>query len=423
MSSERSSGWNIFSPFASFQRNARLLILAVFLDGMAVAFVQLFFNFFILARGYNLEFLGLANSLPAIAALTLGFPLGRFADRVGFRTSMLLGIAVSYAAFGAALFTSSPLVLLAAMALQGAGSTLFYLSVNPFLMKHSGSEERSLLFSINVGLQILAGAGGSLLAGQLPAGLMNLFKLAPGSAVSYQTVLLIGSVCGGLALVPLLLTKSIPPQGISSPAKVLAETDSWNPDEKRLLLRLVIPNLLIGSGAALLIPYLNLFLRQRFSVPDSLLGGIFSLSAVFTGFATLLSPWLAGRLGSKIRAVVATQAGSLIFLVILGFAPAFPVVGIAFFLRAGLMNMSIPLYSTFCMEKTVEGKRGVVSSLIQMALQGGWAIGPFISGFVQERWGFPPLFIATSILYAIAILWIGKFLFPIEKGSSAGAVG
>jgi MFS family permease len=418
MSSERSAGWNVFSPFASFQRNARLLILAVVLDGTAVAFSQLFFNFFILAKGYNREFLGLANSMPAVAALTLGFSLGHLADRAGFRTSMLLGIAVSYAAYGVALFTSSPLVLLAAMFLQGVGSTLFYLSVNPFLMKHSGSEERSLLFSINVGMQILAGAGGSLLAGQLPSVLMHVLNFLPGSAESYRAVLLLGSFCGATAFVPLLLAKSVPPRIPPAPAQNLPDARSWSMEEKRLLLRMIIPNLLIGSGAALLIPYLNLFFRQNFSVSDSLLGGMFSFSAVFTGLATLLSPWLAGRLGSKIRAVTATQTGSLIFLLILGFTPAFPAAAMAFFLRGGLMNMSVPLYSSFCMEKTAEGKRGVANSLIQMAWQGGWAVGPFLSGFVQERWGFPPLFVATGFLYAAAVVFIGKFLLPVEAAGS-----
>jgi predicted MFS family arabinose efflux permease len=108
----------------------------------------------------------------------------------------------------------------------------------------------------------------------------------------------------------------------------------------------------------------------------------------------------------------------LIFLLILGFTPLFPLAAAAFFLRGGLMNMSIPLYSSFCMEKTAEQKRGVASSVIQMAWQGGWAVGPFVSGFVQERWGFPPLFVVTGLLYAAAVALIGKFLLPVERGES-----
>jgi MFS family permease len=415
MSAGRSIPRTFFSPFALFQRNARLLLIAVLLDGIAVSGMMLFFNFFILARGYDVKFLGLVNSIPAATALVLGLPLGRYADRVGYRTGILLGFALSYSAFAVALIAPSQGILLAAMAFEGIGSTLYYLSINPFLMKHSGQEERSLLFSVNVGLQTLAGAVGSLLAGQLPGLFDLLLNLKSGSAGSYQMVLLFGLASGTLGLVPLFLTRTA---SNSTPAGVEEATHqdpAWTPQEKRLTVSLGIPNLLIGFGAALLIPYMNIFFRQRFATPDSLLGALFSLSAMITGLATVFSPWVAGRLGSKIRAVVVTQAGSLVFLILLGFSPVFPVTAAAFLARAALMNMSVPLYSAFCMERAPEGRRGAVNSVIQIAWQTGWAIGPFVSGFVQGRWGFTPLFIATSIFYSFAVVYIWRFLLPMER--------
>jgi MFS family permease len=417
MAFERASGLNSFQQFASFHRNARLLILAVFLDGMGFAFISLFFNFFILARGYSLGFLGLVNSMPAVTVLALGLTLGRLADRIGYRTSMMLGLAAAYSAYGIVLITSSPVVLVAAMAVQGAGSILYYLSVNPFLMKHSGAAERPLLFSANVGLQILAGAGGNLIAGLMPGWLATAWKIIPGSADSYRIVLLLGLICGLLALVPLFLLKSEPePQ--EPAARGAKPSAPWTALEKNRVFRMCLPNLMIGFGAALLIPYLNLFFRQRFSTPDSMLGVLFSLSAVFTGLATLLSPRLAERLGSKIRAVAVTQTGSLLFLLIMGFAPLFPAAAAAFFLRAGLMNMSVPLYSAFCMEKSPEEKRGAISSLLQIAWTTGWVAGPVISGFVQARMGFSPLFIATAIFYFAAIVINLQYLIPLEAEPS-----
>jgi MFS family permease len=413
MNRDPSSGGRFLQPFTSFQRNARLLILAVFLDGMAVAFVMLFFNFYILARGYDLGFLGLVNSVPAITVLALGIPLGHLADRIGYRMSMMLGIAVAYSAYGAVLFAPSPAILLAAMAVQGVGSILFYLSVNPFLMKHTGAAERPNVFSSNVALQILAGAGGNLIAGQLPALLKASWNIAPGSAESYRIVLFFGLMWGLLALIPLLLLKTLPPA--PAPAEERVSILSWNSGDKNRVFLMALPNLLIGFGAALLIPYLNLFFRQRFSISDSLLGVLFSISAVFTGLATLLSPQISKRLGSKIRAVIVTQTGSLVFLLLLGFTPFFPGAAAAFFLRAGLMNMSVPLYSAFCMESSPEGKRGVINSFLQVAWQAGWAVGPMISGFVQSSWGFPPLFIATGVFYAAAIAVNWRFLMPMEE--------
>jgi MFS family permease len=415
MSAGRPQPRTLFSPIALFQRNARLLLIAVFLDGIAVSGTMLFFNFFILARGYGVGFLGLVNSLPAAVALVLGFPLGRLADRVGYRTGIVAGFALSYSAFAVVLIARSAPVLLAAAVLQGVGGTLYYLSVNPFLMKHSGTEERPMLFSMNVGLQSLAGAVGSLLVGQLPGWLSHVLILTPGSAAAYQVVLLLGLGIGALGLIPLALIRRPPVMENPDANSEIRRNSTRIPEEKQSAIRMAIPLLLIGFGAALLMPYMNIFFRGRFSTPDPLLGVLFSLSAVLTGSATILAPWIAGRLGSKIRAVAFTQGASIVFLLLMGFSPAFSLAAGAFLTRAVLMNMSVPLYSMFCMERAPEGRQGAVSSVIQIAWQTGWAIGPFISGFVQGRWGFTPLFIATAIFYALAVTVIWRFFGSAER--------
>jgi MFS family permease len=416
MSAGSSPYRNAFSPLTLFQRNARLLLIAVFLDGIAVSGTTLFFNFFILARGYSLEFLGLVNSVPAAVALVLGLPLGRLADRVGYRTGILAGYAVSYLAFAVALAAPSPGVLLAARALQGAGSTLYYLSIYPFLLKHSGQEERSMLFSVNVGLQSLAGAVGSLLVGQLPGWLSQITNLAPGSAAAYGVVLFIGLGIGALGLIPLALTRRLPALQNPDANLEIHPNSASVPEEKQSAIRMAFPLLLIGFGAALLMPYMNVFFRGRFSTPDPLLGVLFSLSAVLTGAATMLAPWIAGRLGSKIRAVAFTQGASIGFLLLMGFSPVFLITAGAFLVRAVLMNMSMPLYSTLCMERAPEGRQGAVSSVIQIAWQTGWAVGPFVSGFVLGQWGFTPLFIATAVFYTLAVMVIWRFFGSAESG-------
>jgi predicted MFS family arabinose efflux permease len=79
------------------------------------------------------------------------------------------------------------------------------------------------------------------------------------------------------------------------------------------------------------------------------------------------------------------------------------------------MNMSAPLYSAFCMERTPEHSQGLVNSILNVAWNIGWAVGPFISGIVQERDGFTPLFITTAILYFVAIALIWSFFKNTEK--------
>ena len=41
----------------------------------------------------------------------------------------------------------------------------------------------------------------------------------------------------------------------------------------------------------------------------------------------------------------------------------------------------------------------MVTSIRNLAWNVGWAVGPYISGLVQQRWGFNPLFVNTAVLY------------------------
>ena len=103
-----------------------------------------------------------------------------------------------------------------------------------------------------------------------------------------------------------------------------------------------------------------------------------------------------------------TQGISLIFLFVLGFSPVLSLTIIAFLIRGTLMNMAVPLYSAFAMEQVKESEQATVNGVKELAWSAGWAVGPYISGVVQESHGFNPLFIFTGLLYsaAIGLTWL-----------------
>jgi MFS family permease len=169
------------------------------------------------------------------------------------------------------------------------------------------------------------------------------------------------------------------------------------------LIMLLIPPFLISWGAALLIPYLNLFFKQRFAVADATLGLIFAGLNVSAGVAALVGPLISTRIG-KIRTIALTQALSIPFLIALGFVPLLGVVVGAALVRQALFNMGSPLYDAFAMERTAEEARPTVIGLINGAYSVGYLVAPTISTFVQERYGFGPLFVATAVCYGLAVL-------------------
>lgn len=167
--------------------------------------------------------------------------------------------------------------------------------------------------------------------------------------------------------------------------------------------RYLVSPLLISCGAALLIPYLSLYFRQRYGAPDAALGLIFALIGVATGAATLLAPLLSARLG-KMGSVVLTQALAIPCLLLLGWAPLLWLAVPIAVARGALMNMAAPLYDAHAMERTAEPLRPLVIGLINGAFAAGYVVGPTISAEVQQAYGFAPLFVATAACYALAAL-------------------
>jgi len=404
-------------PIGSFNRSAKLFLWMTIINGVIMSVWQLFFNFYILQSGFSRDFLGLATSLPSMAALVFGIAIGRLSDRIGRKPSMILGISLaSLALFGQVTFKQPALILVMAF-LGGIFNMLFIVSQAPLIMKLSDPENRTLLFSLNFGVATFAGAVGSLFAGQLPVMFGRVLNIQATSASAYQAVLITSIALGTTSLIPLWLMDE--PNTLQAAPEAGSRGPSPRSALMRLTVKLALPNLLIGFGAAILIPYMNVFFKDRFNISDSLLGTLFGLSSLLIGIGTVIGPRLTMRLNGKIRTVVFTQFASLVFLMIAGFTPLLWLASLGFLMRAALMNMSSPLYSAFCMEQTPERNRGMVNSVLSISWSLGWAVGPYLSGLVQVAYGFTPLFITTAILYLIAIVmtWV---LFHKVEGLKVG---
>jgi MFS family permease len=391
----------------TLSRPARLFLAATVLHGIFFTAWHLFFNFFILARGFDREFLGLANAAPAAASLLFGLPLGMLSDRIGQKRAMMLGLSVSVLSLGAQALVLDPALILLTGLLGGAGNSLYYVSESPFMAKLSNKENRTMLFSMNFGLMMISGTVGSLFGGYLPLASETLLGISPGSAASYQTVILTSILLTSLALLPLTLIR------LQKDEKGENQEDAPKVKLLNILLRpitlqLLLPQIAIGLGAALLVPYLNLFLVEKFSISDQALGTLFGISELITGVGALLGPRITTLLGTRIRAVVLTQAASLAFLLMLGFTPLFWLAAIAFFARGALMNMAVPLYDSFAMDQIPAEGQATVHSVQILGWEFGWTLGPYLSGLVQQAYGFTPLFITTGILYMVAtsLIWI-----------------
>ena len=406
-------------PIRSFNRAARLFLLMMLIYGVIYSGWQLFFNFYILQNGFSRDFLGLVNSLPFAASLIFGIPLGRLSDRIGYKASLIIGLLFYIITLLAQITFRQPNVIIVSAFLSGVFSMLFIIAQAPLMVKLSDEKNRTMLFSLNYGLQTVAGAIGSLFAGQLPALFGVVLRVHADSATAYQAVLIVSVLLGLTTLIPLWI--------MDEPPSSQTATTSGSPPQKSssgltaITLKMIAPQVLIGFGAAILIPYMNVFFKYSFNISNSLLGILFSLSSAMIGVGTVIGPRLSSRLGGKVRTITVTQSSSLIFLLLMGFAPTLWLSATGYLLRTALMNMSAPLYSAFCMEHTPEHQQGFVNSILNLSWNIGWAVGPFVSGVVQQSYGFAPLFIATAVLYFFAIVLQWEFFDKVDRMVAAAA--
>jgi MFS family permease len=359
--------------------------------------------------------LGLIRSATPLSALILGLPMGMLSDRIGRRKSMIIGLSIGFIGMFFQVHLLNPILIFSFGLVQGAGFMLFQVSQLPFIMDITKKENQAFLFSLNFGLLSLAAMIGNLVAGQVPQLLTKISGITPGTPQSYRWVITAGIFLATTSLIPILL---IPKPKLTQnqvvqrpPVRVIVRRLVSNP----VVRQLAIINLITGFGAALLIPYFNVFLKGKFDISDNLLGLTFSMASLVVFIGSLSTSWLVKRTHSRIIPTVVTQGISILFLLILGFTPFLWLAVISFIFRAVFMQMPAPLVDNFAMLISKPEEQGSISSIRGIGWQMGQAIGIFVSGFVQSRYGFNPLFITTSLLYIVAVILTWFYFRPKEK--------
>lgn len=409
--------------FSSLRPEARwyLLHAALLTGGLGIG--ALLYNLTIDALGYERIFLGQLETVARLTALLLLLPLWWLVGVIGLRQALLLSAGLQAgSALTLALWPESVPLLLAS-AVTGPAAVLFQVSAAPLMMAYSSPRERDLLFSLNAALNIGVAGLSKWFGGSAPGLLANLLGLAPESAPAYRATFGLAALLLLAALAPLLRMPAREPaaerESTHQPAPaeqpvevvpahpLLATLAERLPEPWRslvrspgMVIRLLIPPLLISCGAALLIPYLNLFLAGRHAAGTAGIGLILAAADVAAGLAMLAAPLLSSRVG-KVRSIVWSQLASIPFLLLAGFTPVLMLAGGALVVRNALFNMGVPLYDAFAMERSPPAARPVVIGLVNGAYAAGYFVAPLISTSIQQRYGFGPLFIATACFYGL----------------------
>lgn len=398
-----------------FTRNANSVLAYSALAGLTFGVFRLLFNFYVISLGgYDERFLGLLTSVSSAASLMAAIPAAYLAERYSQKRIMVITGWISAGVFLGMVLVPTRFLLILFNIISGLAMTARQVATAPFLMRNTSEEERQYVFSFQFGLNTTASFVGNLIGGLLPTWLGAIVGAEPTATLSYRLALGSMVLVSALSIGPLMMirpTPRNPDHSIDTPWNLL-----WQ--HGGLLTKLILPQLIIGLGAGMMMPFMNLYYRNVFDKNDAIIGYLFASGALAMSIAQFAAPPLAERIG-KINTVVWTQAVSVPFLLSLGLAAWavprggdvtlwFAIAWLAYLMRLALMNLSGPVYQTFILEQVPSNVQALATSLNNIAFQFGWVLSPQLSGWFQTRYGFVPVFATTSILYVfgIAVTWL-----------------
>ncbi len=401
------------SRIRSFTRDSRWFLVAASLWGFAFSVTWLLLNFLFEGLGFSQTMVGVANAVPNLVALLFALPVARLSERTGYVRMMRIGaFAAGIGLLGLAL-AHSIVPAMIAIVFIGLGGMAFWVVPSPLMTALEPRANRTYLFSAQFAANLIAGFLGSLVGGWLPSLFAKIASIDPKSLQAIQWTVMVAGALYLVTALPLWKLTEVRPAEPS-------EGRGWHIPRpaRRIILVLLVPNIFIGLGAGLIIPFLNIFVEGKFGISYAALGAVFAWSQLGMAIAVMVQPIIAERFG-KTASIVIVQGLSLPFITMLGFSPNFVLVAAALFVRSALMNAANPIYAEFTMGEVREAWRPSLAAAEAMVWSAGWTVGPFVSGWVRSALGFTAgfnvLFVAMLVLYATGIAYTWFVLRPIEK--------
>lgn len=396
--------------------NARKYLLGSFFIGMTFAAFMLLLNLYLRERGYTESFIGTVLSAGALGMTLVSIPGAVLLSRIRLKPILVLSTLLFVVCSLVTIYSDTKAVIWAAYFFAGVMMTFYRIASAPFFMRNSSPTERPYLFSLSFGIAVVAGVIGSFIFGHL----VKIFAAAWGLDMiwAHRVSLTIGVLFSLAALIPFAM--------LVMPPKI--------PEEDRLELngavfgrlkgitaKLTLPYFIVGTGAGMIIPFLNLFFRDRFGKTTDDIGMYYGLVNLTMFIGIMAGPVMIRKLG-MVRTIVFTELASIPFMLVLAYSYNFPLVFACYLLRGALMNMGQPVGTNFAMEMVPKSHHGLMNALLMFAWTSSWMVSTRIGGVVIEKYGYTISLLVAIVLYVVSALAYFVFFRKSEKFTKDGII-
>ncbi|QNO14407.1 MFS transporter [Alkalicella caledoniensis] len=399
-----------FTLVKKMSKNLKLYFTASFFAYLGLGAGNVLVNLYLVEKGFSADVVGMYQSIKLFTTGLLALPAGMVCNKMGFKWSLKQGLFFIGTGILILVFFDHQLFVYLSSFVWGLGLSVFAVSAPPFIQENAEPRQRQQAFSINFAVMMLSQMMGNLISGRLveflPYETLFSYRITLGLFTSFTLV-------GILFLTG--IKETIKPFNFSLQGQLkgiinLATKNNYVP-------KLLTCHILIGVGAGLIVPLLNVFLKENVGATIGQIGTIMSISQTTTAFAALMAPFIVLRLG-KIKGISLLRLSSIPFLLAIALLQNVYVVGVAVFIRSSLMNMTHPVESELSMGLVEKEERAPLSALLKTMDSVGRAFSVLLGGYLMSNIGYTIPYYLTCIIYVFATILFYKWFNHIEKDKS-----
>lgn len=389
--------------FEEFNRDAKILIALNAIGQLFLQFSFFIMPFYLRALGYSMADMGAFFSLRTFVGGVFFLLAGQISLKIGYKKSLLLGALLGFLGRILQVTAFNYYLLAFGFFLVGVNMGVRQPNFSALLSEEVGDRLRHHAFSISFGLGTMFNALGVLLAGFMPNFLETTFGIT--NQLAYRLVLAFSFLQFIFTIPALLIINDVP---VENP-KI-----RWRRELIIKILKFSIPSAIIGLGAGITIPYMQLYFNVRFGTSLASIGSLFAIQQLVMGVGMFSMPIFAERYGS-VKTIVGFNGTATGLIITLPFSPSFSIAALIYTIRTILMNIVNPLWDSFMLGFFKSEERATAIALRSFAWTVTFGVGNYIGGQIFEYSLSMPFFI-TGTLYALSMLSFWFFFRKYERG-------
>ena len=402
-------------------KDGKLLLSARMVRTFSYGFLSIILAIYLKQLGFDDVLIGVILSVTLLNSVFFTLFASFYADKFG-RRNILVVYAVLMSVAGTIFLLTDNYFALIIAALIGTinvtgSETGAFLSIEQAILPQTVKKikKRNTLFAFyNMGGTF------AMSAGILLSGLPQILRESGWSQIESFKPLFAVYVIAGLivAILYLFLSKDVEIKNKNEIKFKRSPLKQLSPKSRSIVGKLsVLFSLDSFAGGFVIQSIISFWFFTRFGVDLTTLSLVFAIAGVLTAFSYLIATRIADKIG-LINTMVFTHIPANTLLVLLAFAPTFPIALGLHLARMALSQMDVPTRQSYIVAVVDENERTAAAGITNTSRNVAQAISPSLTGLIiQSLWLSAPFVIGgmLKIIYDVGVYFSFRKIKPPEE--------